>query len=218
MFQQASPALFARMAAAFVVMIGLWPVLAILNGRMTAPPPGKHLAPVALAWQAAPAFTSWKPDFLPPDSRFDKTVAANGASVALSILYYRNDDGGTPLITTGSRMANDPQNFHEIGTVERRESIGGRELAVLETTIAGPAGSLLSWHWIRIAGHDTASSYVGKAWQVRERLMLRAGDGAAVIATTPLGSGKEAARAVLRTFLEANRASIDEALVSTEKH
>jgi hypothetical protein len=49
-------------------------------------------------------------------------------------------------------------------------------------------------------------------------MLLRAGDGAAVIAATPLGEDKQAARATLRAFLAANQAPIDAALAATEGH
>jgi len=59
---------------------------------------------------------------------------------------------------------------------------------------------------------------VGKLWQTRARMLMRAGDGAAVIVTTPLADGKDAARAHLRAFLESNLAPIDAALAATEGH
>jgi hypothetical protein len=47
---------------------------------------------------------------------------------------------------------------------------------------------------------------------------MRAGDGAAVIVTTPMADGKDAARATLRAFLASNLAPIESALAATEGH
>jgi EpsI family protein len=138
--------------------------------------------------------------------------------VALSILYYRNDQAGSPLISSVNRLAGGNKYFAETSTVRRLEIIDGHSFALLETTMTGPDGELLSWHWIRVGSHETTSAYLGKLWQARARMLMRAGDGAAVIATTPLADGKDAARAHLRAFLDANLAPIEAALAATERH
>jgi EpsI family protein len=214
----ASPAAFAGMATAFILLAALWPVLAALNARITALPRPAHLAPVALAWHDAPAFTAWQPDFATPDARLDKTLAADGAPVALSILYYRNDGAGAPLISSVNRLASEHQPFHELTTARRQVTVAGQPFTVLETTLTGADGDMLAWRWLRVARHDTTSGYLGKMWQAGARLTLHPGDGAAVIATTPLANGKEAARATLQAFMEANLAPIHAALVATEGH
>jgi exosortase A len=214
----AAPVAFARMSAAFIVLAALWPALATLNARLTALPQPSHMAPVALRGQEVPAFTSWNPDFVEPDARLDKVVAAGGAPVALSILYYRNEANSAPLISSVNRLAGGHKNFGELGTVTRKETIGGQTWTVLETTMRGPEGELLSWHWLRIGGHETTSNYLGKLLQARARITMHAGDGAAVIVTTPLANGKDAARASLRAFLASNLAPIQSSLTATESH
>ncbi|SFB75112.1 exosortase A [Massilia yuzhufengensis] len=211
-------AAFARASIAFIAVVALWPALAALNGRLTALPQPSKLAPVSLAWQDARTFTSWRPDYYEPDARLDKTVSAGGAPVALSILYYRNDNTGKPLISSVNRLAGEHNDYHEVGTERREERFGGRAITLLETRMAGPDGELLAWHWLRIGAHETTNAYVGKAMQARERLMLRAGDGAALIMTTPLASGRDDARAALRAFLDANHAAIDTALAVSKGH
>ena len=205
-------------AAAFVALAALWPALAAVNGRMSAQAQTPPLAQLALPWQPAAPFTDWQPDFLKPDARLDRTVAAGDARVALSILYYRNNGSGEPLISSVNRLASGNGRYFELGTEGRQETVAGHSLALRETTISGPGGNLLAWHWIQVGGERTASAHVGKALQARERLMLRAGDGATVIAATPLAHGHDAARAALRAFLEMNLAPIDAVLGSAEKH
>jgi EpsI family protein len=122
------------------------------------------------------------------------------------------------LISSVNRLAGGHQHFLELDSVRRQETIRGQSFAVIETAITGPGGDLLSWHWIRIGGHQTTSAYLGKLWQARARMLMRAGDGAAVIVTTPLADGKDAARAHLRAFLDANLAPIEAALAATERH
>jgi exosortase A len=216
--RRAATATFAGATLAFVAMVALWPALAALNERAVALPQPSRLAAPALTWQDAPVFTNWRPDFVDPDARLDRTLAAGGAPVALSILYYRNDGSGRPLISSVNRLAGEHNQYHELGTERRVETAGGRSFTVLETRMTGAEGEMLSWHWLRVGGHATTNAYVGKAWQARERLALRPGDGAALIFTTPLSQDKETARAALRAFLAANYDAIDAALAATEAH
>lgn len=217
-FQPAPQAAFARMSIAFIAIAALWPALALLNARITALPRPSHIAPVALRWQDAPAIAGWEPDFAEPDARLEKTVAADGARVALSLLYYRNEADGHPLISSVNQLAGEHRHYTQLGTVRRQETIDGQAWTVLETTLTSPDGDLLAWHWLRIGGHQTTSNYLGKLWQAGARLTLHAGDGTAVIVATPLTDGKDGARAKLRAFLNANLAPIQAALAATEGH
>jgi exosortase A len=216
----AAPGAMLRMAVALVALAALWPALALLNARATALPPTARLAPVVLAWQAAPDFTSWEPDYEAPDARFSGSfrAAPGAAPVSLSILYYRNDNNNSVLISSVNRLAREHRPIRELGTTRRTESVDGRAFTLRETVLSGPGVQLLAWHWIRVGGHDTSSDFLGKLWQACARLTLRAGDGAAVIAATPLGEDKEAARATLRAFLASNLTQIDATLAATEGH
>jgi EpsI family protein len=117
-----------------------------------------------------------------------------------------------------NRLAREHRPIRELGTTRRTETVDGRAFTLRETVLSGPGVQLLAWHWIRVGGHDTSSDFLGKLWQACARLTLRAGDGAAVIAATPLGEDKEAARAMLRAFLATNLTQIDATLAATEGH
>lgn len=212
----ANTSTFARMTFAFAALIALWPALAALNGHLTSLPQPSRMMPVSLVWKQIPAFSGWQPAFYEPDARFDTTVSAGGAPVMLSLLYYRNDGTGKPLISSVNRMAREHDAYNEVSLRRRVERIGDAEFAVIETTMTGPDGNLLTWHWLRIGGHETSSAYIGKAWQAGRRLLMQPGDGTAVIAATPLAHGEETARATLRAFFKDNAAPIRTALAATE--
>ncbi len=206
-----------RASIAFIAISALWPALAALNARLAALPPSAQMAPLHLAWSESAPHTDWRPNFAVPDARLDKTASAGGVPVGLSILYYRNDGSGHPLISSVNRLANDRSRFHEVGATRRQELADGRPLDVVESRLSAPDGELLVWRWMRIGGHETASNYVGKAWQASERLMMRPGAGSAVILSTPLRQDRNAARATLRAFLDANRGAIDATLTAMEQ-
>jgi exosortase A len=217
----ASTGAIARIVLALVALAALWPALALLNGRVTANPNPVRLVQPALAWQAAPAFSSWTPDYQTPDARLDgawrATPEATSKPVALTILYYRNQKNGKALISSVNRLTGDQNPFREVAAVVRSETVAGQPLMVREATLTSPTGDLLVWHWMRVDGHAITNAYLGKLWQARARLLLRGDDGAAVILATPLGENRDAARASLRAFLDANLAPIQAELAAAER-
>jgi EpsI family protein len=98
------------------------------------------------------------------------------------------------------------------------EQIGGRSLTVRERALAGPGGHLLVWQWYWIDRQTTANDYVGKLLQVRERILGRGDDGAAVLAFAPYDSTPDQARAALRAMLAANLGPLEAALEANRRH
>jgi EpsI family protein len=87
-------------------------------------------------------------------------------------------------------------------------------LALRETTLQGPQGKLLVWHWFRVGGHDTASNAVGKLRQAQSKLLFRGDDGAAIMLSAPMGEQADEARAALRSFLADNYKAVDSTLAA----
>jgi EpsI family protein len=132
-------------------------------------------------------------------------------------LYYRNQHNGKALISSINRVTGFEDAWHEIGAGTRLESAGGRQLALRETTLQGPQGKLLVWHWFRVGDHDTASNAVGKLRQAESKLLFRGDDGAAIMLSAPFGDNPDEARAALRPFLVQHLAAIEAALVATRQ-
>ena len=128
--------------------------------------------------------------------------------------------GKAPRI--GNRLTGEKSDFHEFGATVRNELIGARQLGLRETSVMGPTGTVLVWHWMWIDGRTTTNNYLGKLRQAEAKLMLRGDDGAAVMVSAPYADHPEQARAALRAFLAANQGAnldaIDAALTATRRH
>ena len=215
----AAPRTGAAIALALVAVSALWPALAQVADRASYNPKPAVLGPVAVGWAPAPAFSPWAADYLAPDAAFNQSYQpAAGAPVALSLRYYRNQSKEKALISSLNRLAGYKDVFNETSSTPRSEASGARQLALLESTLHGPSGSLLVWHWMWIDGRTTTSNYLGKLWQAEAKLMMRGDDGAAVMLSAPYTDQPDAARASLRAFLAANGAAIDAALAATRKN
>jgi exosortase A len=203
---------FAPMAAAVLVLCALWPASALVGERVNHNPAPVRLADVAVSWPQAPAFTSWQPAYLTPDARFERAYRDAGAPVGLTVLYYRNQDRDKALINSLNRLAAYDDAWHEIDASGRSETLAGRPLALRESVLRGPQGTLLVWSWKWIGGRYTSSDVAGKLWQASSKALLRGDDGAAIMLSAPFDESPDAARAALRRFLAQNGAALDQAL------
>jgi exosortase A len=209
----------ATMAAAVLLVAALWPAFGHYNDRANFNPAPVRLGDPAIRWQSTPAFTDWAPRFVEPDAGFSGAWRDGAmAPVGMTILYYRNQDSTHALISSVNRLAGHKDAWHETASSVHVEHIVGRDLAVRETTLQSPQGTLLLWHWLWTGGRYTANSYVGKLLQAQSKLLFQGDDGAALMVYAPVTDKPEAARQAMRAFLSGNLASIDAALASAKEH
>jgi exosortase A len=215
----ARAAALAPMVAAVLALAALWPAFAAYNSRATHNPQPVRLAGIGVSWEPAAAFSSWTPDYMPPDAGFNGVYrAAPGTAtqpVALTVLYYRNQEKGKAVISSVNHVAGEHNAFQQTGSSLRSEQIAGRPFALRETRLQGAAGPILVWHWNWVDDRMTANDYLGKLWQAQAKLLFRADDGAAVMVSAPYAEKPDEARKSMRAFLDANLAPIEAALAAT---
>jgi EpsI family protein len=164
-------------------------------------------------------FTDWAPRYVEPSAGFSGAWKSAGMQpVGLTVLYYRNQDGGKALISSVNRLTNRAEAWHETATAKHIETVGGRQLALTETTLQGPKGTLLVWETLWVGGDYTSSAYAGKLMQARSKLMFAGDDGAAVMVYAPFVDSPEEARTAMRAFLLGQFAHIDGALAAARGH
>ena len=212
------PRRMATMALAVFLVAAIWPAFASYNEKANINPRPVALEPVAVKWPAAPSFASWQPRYMEPSARFHGAFRSGAQqSVSLDLLYYRNQDKTRAAISSVNRLAGEKDAWHETGSSLRNERAGGRALALRETTLQGPEGALLVWHWLWVGGQHTASNYTGKLWQARAKLKFDGDDAAAVMLAAPYADKPEQAREALRAFLADHFNAVDAALVATKE-
>jgi EpsI family protein len=147
-----------------------------------------------------------------PDAALHRSYLRGATPVALTVLYYRNQDRSKSLISSMNRLAGYKDAWHETEGAPRLETAGGRPLALRETVLRNGGKALLVWSWMRIGGHDTTSNVVGKFYQAGSKALLQGDDGAALMLSAPFDEHPDAARAALRAFLADNLKAVDATL------
>lgn len=199
------------MALAIVAVAAVWPAFAAYNERANHNPQPVDLSlPPLAGLDSGAAFPGWEPDYMTPDVRVAGVYKEAGRPVKLQVLYYRNQDKSKGLISSINRLAGPKDAWHATSSSGR--TVDG--LAVRETTLAGPGGPLLVWHWMWIDGHNTTSNVVGKLHQARAKLLFHGDDGALLVLATPVNDDPQAARAALRAFVERGQDAIEATLLA----
>ena len=216
-FARSSAARLAPMVAAVVALAALWPAFAAYNIRATHNPKPVQLASIGVNWETAPAFSAWTPDYMPADASFNGVYRAAAAPepVALTVLYYRNQQRDKALISSVNRIAGEKNPVKQTGSALRSEQLGGHPFTLRETRLQGANGPILVWHWNWVDNRMTANDYLGKMWQAQARLQFHADDGAALLVSAPFGDNPDEARKSMRAFLDAHLATIEAALAAT---
>ncbi|MRV76436.1 exosortase A [Duganella sp. FT92W] len=215
--QQASAKSHATLAGAVIALAALWPAWAAWSDGANHNPHAPGLA-LDLPLPPAAPFTRWEPRYTPPDASLARLLQADGGPVAVHMLFYRNQRNDKALITSSNGLTGEKDPYHTVDAERRNEQIAGRQFAVREAHISGPDGDLLVWHWLRVGSHATANNYEGKLWQAWRKLSVQGDDGAAIMVATPLQpKNAEAARTVLRNFLQGQLPAIDAAYDSASR-
>ncbi len=206
-------------ALAIIACVGIWPAYQYYLEKTEAAPAPVVLTSVATVAPRAPAFVDWTPAFPTANAELQQFHAQDGVGVGVKLLYYRHPPEGTKLITTTNRLSPVAAPvWRTVTTIVRDEAIGTRSLRVRESTMAGPGGKMLVWHWYWIDGSTTSNDYVGKLLQIRQKLLHASDDGAAVMVFAMYDENPEPARVALRAFLKGDLAAIEAALAANTRH
>lgn len=171
------------------------------------------------AWTPAEPFTEWQPHFFPANAELRRFYRNETHSVGVSILYYRNQNPRSMLISsTNQLVAEDDLHWKRLNSSMHTETMAGQELRLRETVIEGSSGRLLVWAWYWVGGKVTINDYFGKLLQAKDKLMMNGDDGAAIMLFTPYDDNREIARAALRQFLSSSQQSLVAVLNTNKNH
>jgi exosortase A len=186
-----------------VICMAVWPTFAKHIQQSGFNPLSPELAGFQGRWHEAAPFTQWKPNFFPPKTEFTRSFEHNGMKAGVTVLYYRNQNQASRLISSENRLVESKAGsmWRSSGTSAIRERIADRQLALRESRIQGPSGPLLVWHWYWIDGRLLTNDYIGKLLQAKEKILMKGDDGAAIFAFAPYVEDPHEARKVLRDFL-----------------
>ena len=213
-----SPAGVMLAASAVIACLVMWPAYSGYITRASHNTEVANFQGFTSRWEETQPFTTWRPNYFPAHAEFSTTRRSGERQVGLNVLYYRNQDRGSMLISSTNRIvAEDDKAWRRTGSGGLRESVNGIHIPLRETRIDGPGGRAVVWTWYWIDGRFLASDYVGKLLQAKTRLLMEGDDGAAIHLVAPYQDNAEDARGAMRAFLQDNLAAIETTLNANRK-
>lgn len=171
-------------------------------------------APVG--WQSDVQPPDWRPAFSGASAEFHRQFRKGEAVISLYIGYYRNQDYGQKLISSGNMLVRTTDaNWKLVGHQPDVISIAGQPVTAISSRLRDTAKnrSLRAWQWYWINGRLTSNDYIATGWTAWSRL-LGQGDNSAVIVVTSDDDDTEGNKR-LADFVQVAGANIDAALVDT---
>lgn len=209
---------FCRVTVAALIVIAIWPPLAML---VLAPPPA-NAAPARQLTLAAPPSPWHTSPLLPEDwtalhagrpQRLSANYSDGSRTVSLQLTWYQHQFKGSELLTPVRRLAPDTMiHWSEISATGREIRIGQRAIPVRQSVEQSAGVTLLVWRWYRIGGRDTASPQRVKLTLAKAKLFGGDDGGAEIVVAAPYDEQTAPAEAAMRDLLAAMLPAIDQGL------
>jgi exosortase A len=162
------------------------------------------------------AVASWKPRYKGFASELQQTFRKDGQDVGLYIAYYRNQEKGGELITSGNLLvARDDWNWKLMAESSDSVEWTGQRVPINQAEILGNQIRFEVFRLYWVDGRTTPSQYVAKALLAWSKLSGHGDDAALIVLYTPILAPDDASRVTLRAFASAMSPAIERTLAAT---
>lgn len=211
-------ALYTAAIAAFVAAAAWQPLAADLEGPAPASAPVLATIPGAGQWTNTAGFVSWKPRYRGFASEMQQAFRDGNREVGLYIAYYRQQETGHELITSGNLLtAREDWNWKQVAVGDDSVDWLGRSVQVDRAELVGPTTRLQVFRWYWVDGRVTSNAYVAKAMLAWSRLAGRGDDSALIVVYAREQPAAGASRDALRAFIQQMSPAIDRMLARTRE-
>ncbi len=208
--------LFAAALAA-ILTAGLWlPIAATIDRRDSTTTPIVPAIVGENGWTPSGiAFADWKPRYKGFASELQQTFRRDGRDVGLYIAYYRNQEKGQELVTSGNLLVT-PDDWTWRVMANGSDSVEwmGKRVPVNQAEILGRRDRLEVFRLYWVDGRTTSSEYVAKALLAWSRLSAHGDDAALIVMYTPILAPGDSARETLRAFGSMMSPSVERSLAT----
>jgi len=164
-------------------------------------------------WSPTAPITDWKPQYVNPSDERQSSYSNGVNSVGVYLAYYGRQEQGAELINSQNMMIEQKHPVWREPTQQPSDvDLGALRIPLIESRLESDHQRLLVWHWTRVAGRDVNNPYLGKVYEALGRLLGGARHGFGVVIYSPYSDDPDAAREVLRQFLESNMSGLDRAM------
>lgn len=170
----------------------------------------------AAGWSRSPTpLTDWRPDYDGAAVERFQVYRKGERAVALYVGYFRNQRQDAELVnSTNVMVVQKHPVWANVGEARRTEQWDGDAVTLRQTRLRSAGQRLLVWDWFWISGDQLSSAYLAKLYLVRDKLLGRGDDAAAIIIAAPYTEHAEDAQRTLREFAREMLPSVQASLAA----
>jgi exosortase A len=216
----AAPRTFFYAALAAIAVAGVWqPLDASVSQGVVKGAPVLSIVPSAGNWTVShERISDWTPRYTGYATDLSQTYAKGDHRVGLYIAFYRDQQKGRELITSGNVLTRPIDwNWKQTDTGTWQVDWNGRATTVERTELIGRDVRLQVIRLFWIAGHVTWNPYVAKALQAIAKLQGSGDDAALIVMYAPASVNGNVARESLRSFAADMSPAIAHALAAARE-
>jgi len=198
-----------------IAIAGIWPPIEGVVARpVTTEAPALHVLTGAGGWMALPEPSApWKPHYSGYTSDMSQAFRKDDRTVGLYIAFFRNQEKGHELITSGNLLATKQEfTWRQLTTDFDKVDWAGAGVDAYRAEIAGPGTHLQVYRLYWVDGTITSSDYVAKALIAWSKLRGHGDDSVLIVIYAPQPTPGKSATGALRDFMAAMSPSIERSL------
>ena len=200
---------FAPTAIILAIVFSNWAYAAHLDGKLGSSSPAALDAPVFQGWKTE-GEAPWIPHYRGSRAVFNRQYGKAGHEVFLFVAYYRNQERGAELVTSGNQLVTTKDPIW--GMVGEETIEGPRKIGMVEAKLRSTGIRMLAWEWYWVDGKWTDSPYMAKLYEAESRILHGSDDAAVIVLSAPYAASASEASTVLGDFLDASLPGIESML------
>ena len=204
-------------AVGAIAIAAIWPPVDVVVARpvSTEVPALRDIAGAG-GWLSVPTnAATWKPHYSGYASDLSQTFQKNDRAVGLYLAFFRNQEKGRELITSGNLLVTKQEfKWRQLTTGYDSVDWAGARAEAYRAEIAGPDTRLEAYRLYWVNGAITSSDYVAKALTAWSKLRGRGDDSALIVVYTKQPAPGRNATEALQDFMIAMSPSIERSLVA----
>jgi exosortase A len=207
-------------AVAVIFAAGIWkPIEAAVERPASASVPVLAAISGQGDWVPSPgAIANFKPHYLGAASELQQTFRKDGRDVGLYVAFYRAQEKGRELVTSGNALALPwDLTWTQVATGSDTMNWVDQWVTVSRIELSGPDTELEIFRLYWVNGRVTASEYLAKGWIAWFKITGQGDDSALIVIYAPRPPRGKGTGDLLRAFAAANSPSIEQALAMAQR-
>jgi len=169
-------------------------------------------------WRASSPVSKFNPHFPGATATALKEYRNGSKSIGIYIAFFRNQRDGAEVVSSQNKLADEQKDEWNVINVSMRKIDDNNLQKVKQSRLRWNNLNILAWQWYWIDNTLTASPYIAKLLQAKQRLSGEGVDGANIIIFARHDAQPDEIASTMADFLEKSSSAILQSLENSSTH